>query len=279
MHEKILFIELFQSFAQYRNPFTFYYAQTYPLPPKSTVIGMLQNACNDWYGADWWDLKVSIHGGFESFFWNYQTLIKGDTEIDESGGLFNKKLPLYGEGVRAQRTPVYQQELFNGHLYIFLRGNEELIDKAKENFQKPKKVFSLGRSEDVVFIKDVKLVEAPKPIKAEGDLKLTFPTYILRRIKQGTQEINFPIKNKKYPTYSIPIKITFKNNGQTVRHKAEITKNTEREVEFASVIYSGYDYSIILDEGSSLNVEVYSIGDKKIRIIGAESSKDQFGWL
>jgi len=70
MEETILFVEIFQPFAQYRNPFTFYYAQTYPLPPKSTIIGMLQNACNDWYGnnqeKDWEGLKVSIHGGFES---------------------------------------------------------------------------------------------------------------------------------------------------------------------------------------------------------------------
>ncbi|MGB9831021.1 MAG: CRISPR-associated protein Cas5, partial [Fervidicoccus fontis] len=45
-----LFVEIFQPFAQYRNPFTFYYAQTYPLPPKSTILGMLQNAVEDWYG-------------------------------------------------------------------------------------------------------------------------------------------------------------------------------------------------------------------------------------
>ena len=48
--DKIFLMEIFQPFAQYRNPFTFYYAQTYPLPPKSTIIGMLQNAQNDWYG-------------------------------------------------------------------------------------------------------------------------------------------------------------------------------------------------------------------------------------
>jgi CRISPR-associated protein Cas5t len=49
MSEKTLFVEIFQPFAQYRNPFTFYYAQSYPLPPKSTIIGMLQNATDRYY--------------------------------------------------------------------------------------------------------------------------------------------------------------------------------------------------------------------------------------
>ncbi|MEM3374260.1 MAG: CRISPR-associated protein Cas5, partial [Candidatus Woesearchaeota archaeon] len=86
MSEQTIYLEIFQPFAQYRNPFTFYYAQSFPLPPKSTVIGMLQNACDDWYGhknlEEWKNLKVSIHGGCESIFWNYQQLIKGNIEIE-----------------------------------------------------------------------------------------------------------------------------------------------------------------------------------------------------
>jgi len=148
-NQRMLYIEIFQPSAQYRNPFTFYYAQSYPLPPKSTIIGMLQNAVDDWYGNRyginrWWDdLKISVHGGFESFFWNYQQLIKGYPEIAKINNNivlwdFEKKAPLYGDGKKAQRTPVYQQELFNGHLFIFLRGDNELIDKIKKSLEKPK---------------------------------------------------------------------------------------------------------------------------------------------
>ena len=73
MVERTLFLEIFQPFTQYRNPFTFYYAQTPPLSPKSTIIGMLQNAVEGWYGSrfyieKWWELKISIHGRFESVF-------------------------------------------------------------------------------------------------------------------------------------------------------------------------------------------------------------------
>lgn len=279
MSEKIIFIEIFQPFAQYRNPFTFYYSQTYPLPPKSTIIGMLQNAVGDWYGNEygiekWWNLKISVHGGFESIFWNYQNLIKGEIKFDENMRLINQNLPLYGDGLTSQRTPVYQQELFNGHLYIFIRGEEDLVKKIKEALVKPNKILYLGRSEDVVFIRSVKEVKGieKKEVKVEGDIKLTYPTYILQQ--------DFLIKNKKYPVYSIPIKSIFKNKDkeqknqwQPVKHKAEITKATERETEFKPVIYIGYDYSIILDENNTINVEFYKIDDKEIRII------NPYSWL
>ncbi len=38
---------------------------------------MLQNATNRYYDPEFWKLKISVHGGFESIFWNYQQLIKG----------------------------------------------------------------------------------------------------------------------------------------------------------------------------------------------------------
>jgi len=270
MAEKILFIQLFQPFAQYRNPFTFYYAQTYPLPPKSTIIGMLQNACNDWYGnrygvENWWNLKVSVHGGFESVFCNYQNLIKGDVEVKNDGKLWNQELPLYGKGIKSQRTPVYQQELFNGHLYIFIKGEGNLIEKIKEALEHPPKVLSLGRSEDVVFIKDVReITRRPETISVEGDIKLKYPAYILER--------KVPIAKLKYPVYSIPVRVIFKNQGIAVKHKSEITKETEREVEFQNVIYTGYDYTLLLKEGEKISCEFYEVDGKIIRVV-------EGGWI
>ncbi|MCM8804505.1 MAG: type I-B CRISPR-associated protein Cas5b [Candidatus Omnitrophica bacterium] len=279
--EKILFIELFQPFAQYRNPFTFYYAQSYPLPPKSTIIGMLQNAVGDWYGntennlEKWWNLKVSVHGGFESIFWNYQSLIKGKLNFAKNGIWINRHdknpggniwLPVYGEGITSQRSPVYQQELFNGHLYIFIKGEDNLIEKIKEALEKPQKVLYLGRSEDIIFIRRIEEVKADKSINIEGDIKLTYPTYILRQ--------DFPIRKQKYPVYSIPTKVIFENNGGQVKHKAEITKTTERKPEFKAVIYTGYDYTIVLEENESIYVELYNIeNNKEFKIINSQ------GWL
>ncbi len=292
MNEGTLYIELFQPYAQYRNPFTFYYAQSYPLPPKSTIIGMLQNAINDWYGNKfgidkWWNLKVSIHGGFESAFWNYQQLIKGNTELVKIGSkiaLWNQKKPLYNEGPKSQRTPVYQQELFNGHLFIFIRGDKELLEGIRNALENPQKILYLGRSEDVVFIRKVDFVEPKKILeknekgdeRVSGDIRLHYPTYIRKELKKDSDRKEFPIKTQKYPVYSIPVKVIFKNNGKPVKHKAEITKETERDVKFETVIYTGTDYSIILKEPLE-RVEYFAIenGDKKRRFLII----DEYGWL
>jgi len=287
MSEKILFIELFQPLAQYRNPFTFYYAQTYPLPPKSTIIGMLQNAVGDWYGVrygikKWWEeLKISIHGGFESIFWNYQQLIKGELAFTIQGIWINRHdknpggnvwLPLYNEHLKAQRSPIHQQELFNGHLYIFIRGDENLLKEIKKNLQNLKKILYLGRSEDIVFIRKVEFTEPKeKDILVKGDIKLKFPTYISLK-SQKKEDKEFPIKQQKFPVYSIPTKVLFKKKDTFVKHKSEITKNTEREVDFTTVIYTGFDYTILLKD--KIEIERFEITDKlKFNII-----KD-FGWL
>ncbi|MGC9079943.1 MAG: type I-B CRISPR-associated protein Cas5b [Nanopusillaceae archaeon] len=278
MQEKTLFLKIFQPFAQYRNPFTFYYAQTYPLPPKSTIIGMLQNACDDWYGnkklEEWWNLKVSVHGGFESVFWNYQSLIKGELGVNVDGVWINRNdgklrgnmwLPLYGEGIASQRTPVYQQELFNGHLYIFIRGDEHMIDCIKNSLEHPKKVLSLGRSEDIIFIEkeNVKEIEPIEIKSVEETIWLTFPTYIIDEIK---------LKNKKYPVYTIPIKVVFKNKKGYIKHKSEIFKDTEQNVDFKVVLYTRSDYVIYLND--KLDVEEYKIDDKiKFKIV------NPYGWL
>ncbi len=275
VNEETLFVEIFQPFAQYRNPFTFYYAQTYPLPPKSTIVGMLQNATGRYYDPAFWKLKISVHGGFESVFWNYQNLIKGDIDITKYNGkvvLWNQDLPLYNKGLKSQRTPVYQQEFFNGHLYIFIRGEEKLLDEIHEALKSPNKTLSLGRSEDVIFIRKIyRNIESVNEKIAKKSLWLTFPTYIKRMAEKSGEKVEFPIKNPKYPVYSIPVFVAFCNNGTIVRNKAEITKKTERKVEFETIIYTGFDFIVKLAE--PVFYEEFNISNKRFKIIS------EFGWL
>ncbi len=287
-NEKILFIELFQPFAQYRNPFTFYYAQTYPLPPKSAIIGMLQNATGKYYDEDFWNLKVSIHGGFESVFWNYQNLIKGEVSIARIG-LLNKHdrnplggniwHPLYHSNIKAQRTPVHQQELFNGHLFIFLRGDKNLMEVIESSLKNPQKVLYLGRSEDVVFIKNVLNLNNDternkKTVKK--NIWLSYPTYIKLKIKKDrTAEERFPIKNEKFPVYSIPVRVEFWNNSNRIKNKAELSKKTERRVDFETVIHTGLDYVIYLSKDIEIEIFKLNLNGKNLIF----KIPMNFGWL
>jgi len=257
---KTLLLHCTQPFAQYRNPFTFYYAQSFPLPPKSTIIGMLQNATGRYYDEEFWDLSVSVHGGFESVFWNYSQMIKGHTTL-EKGILMNQKSPLYGSVKTSQRSPINMQEMYNGHLWIFIRGDEGIISEIKRALESPSKVLSLGRSEDIIFIKDVRDVEATKK-QVSRNIRLSYPTYI--------KEQKFPIKNNQYPVYSTPTKVLFQNNEKTIGSKTELTKETKRVPEFKTVLYTGLNFTGYLN--GPLNVDVFNIGELKFKI-------PEGGWL
>ncbi|WP_054839622.1 type I-E CRISPR-associated protein Cas5/CasD [Thermococcus sp. JCM 11816] len=112
-----------------------------------------------------------------------------------------------------------QQELFNGWVYIFLKGgNESLLNDIKDALEQPRKVLSLGRSEDVVFIRRVEFVEGKK--KTAKEVAIRYPTYVATSIEM--------LRRKEYPTYAIPIKVIFKNEETPVKHKAEINTNTFR---------------------------------------------------
>jgi len=288
--EKVLLIEIFQPFAQYRNPFTFYYAQTYPLPPKTTIIGMLQNATNRFYDEVFWNLKVSVHGGFESVFWNYQNLIKatktGIYLVKHKGrlALFNQKLPLYGAGITSQRSPVYQQELFNGHLYIFLKGEGQLLNDIKDSLSNPQKILYLGRSEDVIFIKKIYELEKGEPEPPKGFIRVRYPTYIKLKIKKEGESMKFPINKDKFPVYFIETCVKFKNNGgEPIRNKAEITKETKREADFEPVIYAGAGSVIVLKDPEKdkdavpIKISTFKILKNSKRMIF--KIPEEFGWL
>ncbi len=281
MSNEVIMLEIFQPFAQYRNPFTFYYAQTYPLPPKSTIIGMLQNATGRFYDQNFWNLKVSVHGGFESVFWNYQSLIKATTTgitLERYRGktlLFNQGLPLYGEPLTSQRSPVSQQELFNGHLFIFLKSAPKLIHEAKEALEHPEKVLYLGRSEDVIFIKRIytqKDMEINRKTVKVKFFRLHYPAYIKLKIDGGKQ---FPISKDKFPVYYIGTKVIFKNNGDPIKNRAEITKETERVADFETVLYAGAYSVITLKEEIELSYFKIVKDSKEIVF----KIPEEFGWL
>ena len=277
MGEKTILLEVFQPFAQYKNPFTFYYAQTYPLPPKSTIIGMLQNVTGRYYDEAFFDIKLNIQGGFESVFWNYQQLIKGSKEginlVNYKGKpkLWNQGFPLYGNGITSQRSPIFQQELFNGHIYIFMRGDEELLEEIEQALSNPPVTPYLGRSEDILFLRGVYTeedIDFSEKI-AKKNIWLTNSSYL----KLKNENEDFPVKNEKFPVYSIPLKVLFKNGENPISNKAEITKYTKRVPEFETVMYTGLDQVIFLQ--SPVKIGTYKIKGKDLTF----KIPEEFGWL
>lgn len=142
---KILKLKLFQETACYKKPFAFKVAETYPLPPYSTVIGMFHKILgagpNEYHPMD-----LSVQGEYEGIFSNYQNL-----------RMFKNK-----NEVTAMPRNVHQ--LLNVHLVIHMQSDDETVEKIYQNIVTGKETFTLGRNEDLVRVDDVKIIEEPKKV-------------------------------------------------------------------------------------------------------------------
>ena len=142
---KILKMKLFQETACYKKPFAFKVAETYPLPPYSTVIGMLHKILGAKNG-EYFKMNVSIQGDYESIFSNYQTLrmFKGKGQVTA--------------------MPRNVHQLLNINLVIHIKAEDEIIDKIYNNIVQGKETFTLGRNEDLVRVDEIKIINEPKTV-------------------------------------------------------------------------------------------------------------------
>ena len=136
---KILKLKLFQETACYKKPFAFKVAETYPLPPYSTIIGMFHKIIGAKSG-EYFPMNISVQGNYESIFSNYQNL-----------RMFKGK-----DQVTAMPRNVHQ--LLNVELLIHLKADDEIVDKIYDNIINGKETFTLGRNEDLVKLEDIKYV-------------------------------------------------------------------------------------------------------------------------
>jgi len=172
--------------AQFRNPFTFYYAQTYPLPPRSTVVGMLQSQLGGFLGKPVLDLgervQISIKGRAEAVAFNYVRMVKGRVLLTGEGLLNEQKtikkkkvlLPL----LISQRAPTYQQELRGLELCIHVKGDDAILENLRRALASPRRAISLGRGEDVAFLEEEPRIVRLSRDRRGGVVELELGTYV-----------------------------------------------------------------------------------------------------
>lgn len=142
---KILKLKLFQETACYKKPYSFKVAETYPLPPYSTVIGMFHKIAKAKSG-EYIPMNISIQGEYESIFTNYQTLRKYK----------NKEIT---------SMPMNVHQLLNVNLIIHIQAEDEIINNIYGNIINGKQTFTLGRNEDFVRIDGIKILNEVKVIE------------------------------------------------------------------------------------------------------------------
>jgi len=152
---KALKVKLYQETAVYRNPVTMEVIESFPLPPPSTVLGLLHNligAKDTILGID-----LSIQGTYDSLMRDYQW---------------------YKKHERGKSTiinyPIVVNALNGVELTIHIRADDLVLRKLYDAFLTPPYFMHLGRAEDIVKFEDVRFVQVT--IKEAGEIGI--PAYI-----------------------------------------------------------------------------------------------------
>lgn len=147
-------IKLWQDMVNYKKPTSFQLKETYPLPPYSTVIGMIHNLCGY---SEYKKMKISIQGKHFSkvndLYTRYE--FKNSMKFDENR--HQLKVGDYGisKGIATAELLVDVELLIH-----IIPENQELVTEIENALLFPREYPSLGRREDLVtFIEKPKVVE------------------------------------------------------------------------------------------------------------------------
>lgn len=164
---EVLRVKIFQPKACYTTPLSIKGIETYPLPPYSTIRGMIYNAMGRKFKESD-EIEFSIQGKYSSIYRDYWNAVKF--------GIAGK-----------EKKPIEVPTLNDVEIIIHIKSN--IIEEIREALLKPKVYLSLGRIEDLI-----KIVECEKVTLKERDLNSLFerpliPSYSAYVPQQKAEEL------------------------------------------------------------------------------------------
>ena len=205
---KCLRIKLTQSSANYRREETVTNKMTYPLPPFSTVIGALHNACGY---TETHPMYVSIQGRFESMgkkaYTDYCFL---NSTMDDRGILvkMNDSEKLSKAYTRVASAKKTQGNSFRKGITINVE-NEELLEEYRNLKNLNDKISDFKKNRLKVVLDKLKKSKAKyTDLKKKSEKGSDAYNYALRRenrIKSREKELNKRVKEYELNNYTLPI--------------------------------------------------------------------------
>ncbi len=166
-------LKLSQDMVNYKKPTSFQLKETYPLPPYSTVIGMVHNLCGY---KEYKEMEISVQGKYFSKVNDLFSIYEFKNGMKYDKTRHQIKVGNFGISRGISTTEL----LVNVELLIhIIPENQNLVEEIKEAFLFPWEYPSLGRREDLVIVKDVKVVEVyNKELEEDVYLKSDQTAYI-----------------------------------------------------------------------------------------------------
>ena len=187
---KAIRLKIFQNLVNYKLPTSFQLKETYPLPPYSTVIGMVHNACEY---TEYVPMRVSVQGKYHSKVNDLMTRyeFKPGMNFDKSRHQLNVDGFGIGRGVSTVEL-LSEVEL----LIHIVPENQEFVEEICEKLTYPHEYLSLGRREDLIVFGELPKIVEVEETELEEDLSIKnsysayIPIEILKEeaVKIGSKE-------------------------------------------------------------------------------------------
>ncbi|MDD6488291.1 MAG: CRISPR-associated protein Cas5 [Clostridia bacterium] len=146
---------LFQQMPNYRKPSSFLIRETFPLPPYSSVIGMIHSACGF---TEYHPMKISIQGKNCGEVADCATMYTFGIKYDSSRHQLKVQNGEDYDGIT--RAAKSTQLLTDVELCLhILPENDEDFEVILNGLKNPDEYISLGRREDIARVDEVEVVE------------------------------------------------------------------------------------------------------------------------
>ncbi|MGB9858295.1 CRISPR-associated protein Cas5 [Thermodesulfovibrio yellowstonii] len=171
------------------------FCDSHPLPPPSTVLGILREAIGERPPEP---LELAIKGKYKGIFFDYQTFLHGAIELDHKKGWWvSRKINRYTDskkGEDVQLNPMFVKVLYKPRYTIYVYSpdyHSYYLSKLNE----PEGFISLGRSEDLAMFRVESIKAYKKQAKKKDKIKIE-NSYLPREI-YGSAPLFLPVSHIK----------------------------------------------------------------------------------
>ncbi|MDR3597936.1 CRISPR-associated protein Cas5 [Clostridium sp.] len=241
--KKAVKLEIYQNLVNYKKPTSFQLKETYPLPPPSTVIGMVHFACDY---KEYIPMEVAIQGKYHSKINDLYTRYEFAAASYEEGR-HNVKLASSEENKSygMMRGISTTELLVDNILVLYICPDDQgRVEEIYNAFVNPREYLSLGRREDIVQINSVEITEIEEA-ELDDDVTLKYDAYIpVKLLKETNSNATIYNLTKDYELKTIKKGVEVRSwNKVKVAHcvegKTVIDEGTKviREIANKSVLF------------------------------------------
>ena len=201
---KAIRIKCKQELVNFKKPTSLLIKETYPLPPYSTVIGMIHKAC-DFH--EYHDMQISIQGKIGSHVSDLYTRYAFNQNTKYEDGRHNIWFEYENQKYGITKGIAHTELISQLELVIHIVPKEDEFEIIYQGLKYPKCYLSLGRHEDLLNIEQIEIVELQEVNKATIKLEQYVPISFMNNIE---------FFDANTTQYFLPKKYIIKKNGKRI---------------------------------------------------------------